>query len=183
MKRLAFLVLFLASCAYSQYTTTISGGLALGFEKCHTNPGVFASIETGVKLHKYFQIGGHIEYGWLTIEKDFLGEYVDKGGYHVFDIGVVPKLCLPLNEDVSFTFEVDPAYTLFIAYIKSADFMSAGSGSDAMSGFILTYCFGISINSFYMAYKIKSPFVKTKYSDELIDFDMMSISVGFKVGN
>lgn len=178
MKRLAFLVLFLASCAYSQYSTTISGGLALGFEKCNTKPGPFFSIQTGVEINKYFQIGGHVEYSWLTRDNIFKDYYnFDKAGFHIFDIGVVHELCIPANEDVSFSLEVDPAFTLLIAYAKHA---LIGPTSYTKPGFMLTYGVGMSIKRFYMAYKIKSPFVKDNYGDRF-ELDMMSFSVGFKI--
>jgi len=175
MKKLPFLILFLSISSYSQYYTTISGGLslAIGDKSEYVKPGPFASFETNVLLNKYFGIGGHIEYNWL------ISDMVDRGGYHIFDIGLVPKLYIPVNKDFNFSFEIDPAYLLILAY---AEIEGEGTVSETASGFMMTYGTGISFKKLFLAFKIKTGYftIDNGYDDSFNNMNLLTFSIGYR---
>jgi len=178
MNKLPFLILFLSISAYSQYFTTISGGLslAIGDNSEYVKPGPFASFETNVLLNKYFGIGGHIEYSWII--SDTSRVTVNRGGFHIFDIGLVPKLYIPVNKDFNFSFEIDPAYLLILAY---ADIEEEGTVSESASGFMITYGTGISFKRLYLAFKIKTGYftVDNGYNS-FNNINLLTFSIGYR---
>lgn len=179
MKKLPFLILFLSISAYSQYFTTISGGLslAIGDESEYLKPGPFASFESNVLLNKHFGIGGHIEYNWII--SDTSKVIADREGYHIFDIGLVPKLHIPVNKDFNFSFEIDPAYLLILAYAEIED---EGTISESASGFMITYGTGITFRKLSLAFKIKTGYftIDNGYDDSLNNMNLLTFSIGYR---
>jgi hypothetical protein len=157
-KMMAFLLCVTAlSTADVTVVNTVSGGLSLavGNGSDHTNPGLTVCIEPIGKFSKYFGVGGHVEYAWITFQKPSYSVVNDYGaGVHFWDLSFVPKGYLPLSADMNLTGEFDPGVYMTYAYIHGNGF----SDHNFDTHFGLTMGFSFNVNAFAFGFRFKSVF-------------------------
>jgi hypothetical protein len=96
MKKSLCIILFLSAVVsvYAHYSfNTMYGGLALSLGEGSTemNPGLNVCVDQSTLVAKCLALGGHIDYTWLSVHNRL---EIDgfRAGFHLIDIGIVPKL-------------------------------------------------------------------------------------------
>jgi hypothetical protein len=168
---LAVLLTFGLAYGNSNFQNTFYGGLAIatGEGSEYINPGITACIEPLGKINKYFGIGGHVDYTWLSVKKPNGWDNDNFSfGFHMWDLALVPKAFIPISEDANIAFEIDPGLSLDLVYFNMGNY----SDSDLQPNFGLTSGISINIKSFAFAFKFKNVF-----SDEDVT-NWITFSVG-----
>ncbi len=161
MKTSVLCVLAVASMAVGQnyydqqmsVRNTFYGGVAwaAGEGASGMNPGVNACMEPLKRINKYFGAGGHIDYTWLSVAglPDKIG-----AGVHLFDIAFVPKVYIPIADDMNISFETDPG--LFGTYL----YYSEGGYSNSLFKLFFGLSSGAAYNigSYSFMFKFKTIF-------------------------
>lgn len=163
MKRVVFILLGLCFAAFAQEVgTNIAGGLSLmtGDRADNMNPGISASIEPNGRINRFVGLGGHVDYSWLSQKTDFDNV---KAGYHLIDVGFVPKFYAPLGGFNSMFFEVDPAILFQIYYNRIED----NSDNSFDPYFALTYGAGFEFSNLILGVKFKSAFTERENTNWL----------------
>jgi hypothetical protein len=174
MRIIIFIIaVLLYACRISaDFRLGLNGGLSLavGEGSGDMNPGLNACVEPFVGINKYFGCGGHIDYTWLTVRT------VDNSisaGVHFWDIGFVPKLLLPITENIVPFFEIDPAIFITLTYAHDAYFVPI---SQSNTFFGMTFGTGINFKNFQTGFKFKTIFLENNTMNWVIFY------IGFPVG-
>jgi hypothetical protein len=145
---------------FVKFQNTMSAGLALavgeGAEGMH--PGINFCIEPVGRINKYFGLGGHIDYTWLSA--DIPSGFDERAGLHLWDASLVPKLFVPIVERLDFFCDIDPGVSFVLAY----DRYMGQSATAFKTGFSMTYQAGFDINQFVIGFKIKNSFIQGGHS-------------------
>lgn len=152
MKKVVTIILLSIISVYSyEYHTNVGAGLsiAVGEGSSFMRPGPSFSFEPNIKVNKYFGLGGHIDYSWLTVKT---GSSKVRAGDHLIDAGLVLKGYAGLSDEVDMFFEIDPAFALDIIYARGS---YGGSYSEVEPCFLMTYGTGFQIKKFLVGFKFK----------------------------
>lgn len=176
MKKLLLLVVTFASVSFGiESRTTLSGGVAIavGDGSQSMNPGLTLCLEPIARVSKYFGIGGHLDYSWLTEQRPsgMPSSMEFSAGDHFWDISVVPKLYLPVSEKVLFCFDIDPGLYFGYAYLH----LNGGSSSSSKQFFGMTYGVSLNASSFVFGFKFKNTFIDNDQTN------WIAFSIGFLV--
>jgi hypothetical protein len=166
-------ILLLVGLAVGQIEklNTIYGGIAIatGEGSGSMNPGPTVCFESIAKFIKYFGIGGHAEYAWLTVKVPSWVPSNSSAGVHLWDLALVPKGYLPVGNNVNFALEIDPGFAMSYAYVRE--------GSDSYSnfkiGFGMTYGISFTYKALALAVKYKSDYMENGH------VDWISFTIGF----
>jgi hypothetical protein len=159
VKKVMALLLCVTAVATAQVTTTFYGGLAIaiGEGSSDMNPGIAACVEPIGKISKYFGLGGHLDYAWLSVRKPSnltMGDF--RAGVHFWDISLVPKGYLPVADNSNVALEFDPGVYLTYSYINGG----GESHGEVKPYFGLTTGVSFNINAFAVGFKIKNAFTE-----------------------
>ena len=152
MKKVVSIILLQIFSVFSyEYHTNFGAGLSLavGDGSSYMRPGPSVFFEPHVRLNKYFGLGGHIDYSWLTV-KTVSSNF--RAGDHLIDAGLVLKGYAGLSDEADIFFEIDPAFALDIGYAR---YTYGGSYSEAEPCFLMTYGTGFQIKKFLVGFKFK----------------------------
>ncbi len=176
MKRLLILIMhvvFINTVYGGSFRNTLSIGVAIpiGEGRENKNPGFNACIEPIAEFSRYFGLGGHADYTWITAKnEDDIDDY--HVGNHVWDLALYPKFFAPLADDIRMYFDFDPA--LFIEYAYSNIGKHSVSTYNPYFGF--TIGTGVTIGTLNLGFKFKTFFDKgetTKWIIFNVGFDVM----------